>query len=226
MHRARGRAGKCRRVARCAVPGRGDRRGLGEARHGHGRGGVRDGGERPIRLHPADRGRLARFTRAAPRSGGHSRRSGRRCSRTAGTREGASSRPAAPARAGSSVPCMPRSQIVLIEWRRNRRAGCSPVTARGTSPRHDRAGAGRRGARIEVLYRKGLKVFVDRVETIRLPPLSYYYAGSLPAAARDLDPRGRLAARGHVPAAADLPVPRRARRRCGASVFPSNYNVL
>ena len=51
--------------------------------------------------------------------------------------------------------------------------------------------------RSECIYRKGLRLHVDRVETIRLPRLSYYYVSALPEAALGFDRFDRLAARGH-----------------------------
>jgi len=48
-------------------------------------------------------------------------------------------------------------------------------------------------------------LFVDRVETIRLPRLSYYYVSGLPGAALEVDRRDRLAARGHLPGGSRSP---------------------
>jgi len=59
--------------------------------------------------------------------------------------------------------------------------------------------------RSECIYRKGSRLYVDRVETIRLPRLSYYYVSALPQAALGLDRFDRLAARGHRPVGARSP---------------------
>jgi len=64
---------------------------------------------------------------------------------------------------------------------------------------------GEKVRRSECIYRKGLKLYVDRVETIRLPRLSYYYVSALPPAAIGLERLDRLAARGHRPAWARSP---------------------
>jgi hypothetical protein len=64
---------------------------------------------------------------------------------------------------------------------------------------------GERVRRSECIYRKGLSLFVDRVETILLPRLSYYYVSALPAAALEIDRLDRLAARGHLAVGARSP---------------------
>lgn len=64
---------------------------------------------------------------------------------------------------------------------------------------------GEKARRSECTYRKGLTLFIDRVETIEVPRLSYYYVSALPAAALALERADRLAARGHLPAGARSP---------------------
>jgi hypothetical protein len=64
---------------------------------------------------------------------------------------------------------------------------------------------GEKVRRSECIYRKGLVLHVDRVETIRLSRLSYYYVSALPQAALGFDRPDRLAARGHLPASARSP---------------------
>jgi hypothetical protein len=64
---------------------------------------------------------------------------------------------------------------------------------------------GEKVRRSECIHRKGLKLFVDRVETIRLPRLSYYYVSGLPGRALEVDRRDGLAARGHLPAGGRSP---------------------
>lgn len=109
---------------------------------------------------------------------------------------------------------------------------------------------GEKARRSECIHRKGLKLFVDRVETIRLPRLSYFYVSALPATALGLDGASRLAARGHRPKSAarspcrvfhsaeilagvssgattwrDL-VDFYARHPCGVYSFPINYKAF
>jgi hypothetical protein len=64
---------------------------------------------------------------------------------------------------------------------------------------------GEKVRRSECIHRDGLKLFVDRVETIRLPRLSYYYVSGLPGRALEVDRRDGLAARGHLPAGGRSP---------------------
>jgi hypothetical protein len=108
---------------------------------------------------------------------------------------------------------------------------------------------GEKVRRSECIYRKGLKLFVDRVDTIRLPRLSYFYVSALPAPALGLDRQSRLAARGHRPAGARSPcrvfhsaellaalssgaatwrdlIDFHARHPCGVYSFPINYKAF
>jgi hypothetical protein len=111
----------------------------------------------------------------------------------------------------------PRRQLVLtIENKTSDHLGYRVLTqsSRGIGPcfaKHDLAhnaialAPGERVRRSECIYRKGLSLYVDRVETIRLPRLSYYYVSALPAAALEIDRLDRLAARGHRPVGARSP---------------------
>lgn len=103
----------------------------------------------------------------------------------------------------------PRRQMVLtIENTTGDHLAYRVVTqsARGLQPclaktdiAHNAIGLapGEKARRTVCLFRKGLAIYVDRVETIRLPRLSYYYVSSLPAAVIGLERPDRLAARGH-----------------------------
>jgi hypothetical protein len=64
---------------------------------------------------------------------------------------------------------------------------------------------GEKVRRSECIYRSGLTLSIDRVETIELPRLSYYYVSALPSVALALDRADRLAARGHLSAGARSP---------------------
>lgn len=84
--------------------------------------------------------------------------------------------------------------------------GLAPCHAKGDIAHNAIALApGEKARRSECIYRKGLKLFVDRVETVRLPRLSYYYVSALPPAALGVIPADRLAARGHRPAKSRSP---------------------
>jgi hypothetical protein len=109
----------------------------------------------------------------------------------------------------ADVEGSPRRQMVLtIENRTSDHLAYRVVTqsSRGLQPclaKTDLAhnaialAPGEKVRRSECIYRDRLDLFVDRVETIALPRLSYYYVSSLPAAAIGLERPDRLAARGH-----------------------------
>ncbi len=117
----------------------------------------------------------------------------------------------------AEIPGTPRRQMVLtIENTSRDHLAYRVVTqsSRGVRPcfgKSDLAhnaialAPGGKVRRSECIYRKGLKLFVDRVETIRLPRLSYYYVSALPGAALEVDRRDRLAVRGHLPAGGRSP---------------------
>jgi hypothetical protein len=56
---------------------------------------------------------------------------------------------------------------------------------------------GEKARRSECMYRSGWRLFVDRVETVVVPRLSYYYLSAVPPAALGL---ALLPSRGHQPA--------------------------
>ncbi|HTE54539.1 MAG TPA: hypothetical protein VK698_26985 [Kofleriaceae bacterium] len=107
---------------------------------------------------------------------------------------------------------LPRRQLVLtVENTTADHLAYRIVTqsSRGLRPCHGKSdiahdafalAPGETARRSECIYRKGLKLFVDRVETIRLPRLSYYYVSDLPASALGVERSDQLAARGHRPA--------------------------
>ena len=111
----------------------------------------------------------------------------------------------------------PRRQLVLtVENTTSDPVAYRVVTqsSRGLAPCHAKSdiahnaialAPGEKARRSECIYRKGLKLFVDRVETIQLPRLSYYYVSALPAAAFGVAPSDRLAGRGHRPARSRSP---------------------
>lgn len=111
----------------------------------------------------------------------------------------------------------PRSQMVLtIENTTDDHVAYRVMTqsSRGLRPCYGKSdlahnaialAPGEKVRRSECIYRSGLKLFVDRVETIRLPRLSYYYVSGLPGTALEVDRRDGLAARGHLPAGGRSP---------------------
>lgn len=159
------------------------------------------------------------------------------------------------------VPDTPRRQLVLtVENKTSDPVAYRVVTqsSRGLAPCHAKSdlahnaialAPGEKARRSECIYRKGLKLFVDRVETVRLPRLSYYYVSALPPAALGVAPSDRLAGRGHRPAKSRSPcrvyqsaeltralasgsttwrdlVDFYARHPCATYTFPSDYKAF
>ena len=115
------------------------------------------------------------------------------------------------------IPGSPRRQLVLtVENTTSDPVAYRVVTqsSRGLGPCHAKSDIahnaiallpGEKARRSECIYRKGLKLFVDRVETVQLPRLSYYYVSALPPAAFGVAAPDRLAGRGHRPAKSRSP---------------------
>lgn len=127
--------------------------------------------------------------------------------------------------------------------------------SRGTQPCHDKSDLAHNAValaphetirRAECTYRSGWRLFVDQVETIALPPLSYYYVSAVPPPELGLD---LLTSRAHRPAtsrglchvfhSADLDEALRsgattwrdlvdfyARHTCENYAFPNNYKAF
>jgi hypothetical protein len=110
----------------------------------------------------------------------------------------------------SDIEGTPRRQMVLTIHNTTDEHLAYRVDTRpsqGTRPCHEKLdlahnavalAPGQKIRRSECIYKSGFRLFVNKVETMVLPVLSYYYVSALPPDALGLD---RLAARGHRPIA-------------------------